>query len=48
MCGAHTAANIAVVPTEYILDQQGAEQAERERLVGLLETFDRKSASTGE
>ena len=38
MCGAHTAANIAVVPTEYILDQQGAEQAERERLA-LVERY---------
>lgn len=38
MCSAHTAASIAVVPTKYILDQQGAEQAERERLA-LVERY---------
>lgn len=38
MCGAHAAANIAAVPTEYLLDQQGAEQAERERLA-LVERY---------
>lgn len=38
MCGARTAATIAVVPTQYILDQQGAEQAERERLA-LVERY---------
>jgi SAM-dependent methyltransferase len=38
MCGGQAAANIAVVPTEYILDQQGAEQAERERLA-LVERY---------